>query len=83
MLLLKIYNGLFEETCMLIKIQQDVTAGSTFDSDYIKTNNQQFKFPKFYRIYKLKCHKEILIFALENSLHQREQINELVYLFEQ
>lgn len=83
MLFLKIYKGLFDEIWMLIKIQQDVTVGSTFDSNYIKTNNQQFKFPKFYKLHKLKCHRERFRLVSENSLHERELINELVYLFEQ
>lgn len=79
---LKPNKTLFEESWMLIKIQQNVTAGLTLDSIYIKTSNQQFKFSNFYRIYELKCHRERFRFVEENSLHERELINELAHLFE-
>lgn len=77
---LKPNKTLFQESWMLIKIQQNVTAGLTLDSIYIKTSNQQFKFSNFYRIYELKCHRERFRFVEENSLHGRELINELIYL---
>lgn len=79
---LKPNKTLFEESWMLIKIQQNVTAGLTLDSIYIKTSNQQFKFSNFYRIYELKCHRGRFRFVAEKSLHERELINELAHLFE-